>query len=87
MAPHNPLIAVHNLDDGFDIYSLKQVSGSIRPTWELKHDTGRYNVCLPLKFIHEGHALVGGNSMGSARVWSIGEGKPLQTLQHRMLGM
>lgn len=76
-SPIGPYICVHNLSGAFVVYSIQQR----RAIHSFRYDEGE-NIQLPSLFIHNGHALAVGSSLGDVTVWDVDKGAKIQTLKH-----
>ncbi|KAH7905143.1 WD40-repeat-containing domain protein [Hygrophoropsis aurantiaca] len=77
LSPNCKFLAVSNLCTGFDVYDLDVNA----PVMNLKHDVNlRFTV--PVLFMHEGHAILGGSTCGKVRVWDATKGRHLHMLHH-----
>ncbi|KAI0716862.1 WD40-repeat-containing domain protein [Earliella scabrosa] len=59
-------LAISNLDTGFDVYRMEDGV----PVCSFEHDAPEPDY-VPVKFIHGGHAIVGGSSVGKVGIWDI----------------
>lgn len=73
-------IALTNLGDGVDIYSL----GRSHPDMRLKHPplSEEKNIPVQVSWLRDGAAVVSGSSDGDVRIWEIPSGEPIQLLEH-----
>ncbi|KAI0028644.1 WD40-repeat-containing domain protein [Vararia minispora EC-137] len=86
LAPDGAKLVVTNLYDGLDYYSTQTRFGA-SSTHQFSHNTPsiidrKNNVVLPVKYIHDGAAVLVGGTEGSARILSTVSGESLQTLGH-----
>ena len=68
---------VSNLLTGFDIYAMD----SEHPLRSLIHQMGE-QYPTPVIFIHGGHAVVGGSTVGEVDLWDFDSGRKLHSLLH-----
>jgi len=80
LSPDQNLLAVSNVSTGFDIYSIS-LDTRTRNLRSESHITARKN-CLPVLFINNGRAILGGSSFGRPSVWHLDEKIPMQELIH-----
>ncbi|KAI0744432.1 WD40-repeat-containing domain protein [Earliella scabrosa] len=59
-------LAISNLDTGFDVYRMEDGV----PVCSFEHEAPDPDY-VPVQFIHGGHAIFGGNSVGRLGVWDI----------------
>ncbi|KAI0708453.1 WD40-repeat-containing domain protein, partial [Earliella scabrosa] len=59
-------LAISNLTTGFDVYR----TDTQKPVGSYKHDIGDSRP-TPVLFIHGGHAIVGGSTVGIVNIWDI----------------
>ncbi|KIK18251.1 hypothetical protein PISMIDRAFT_109835 [Pisolithus microcarpus 441] len=73
-------IALTNLGDGVDIYSL----GWSHPDMRLKHPplSEQKNIPVQVSWLRDGAAVVSGSSDGDVHIWEIPSGEPIQLLEH-----
>ncbi|KAI0055794.1 WD40 repeat-like protein [Artomyces pyxidatus] len=80
LSPNRQTLAVHAIPQAthFDIYDVKSRS-KIR-TVEVEESLKSRP--LPVRFLHDGFALLGGSYAGNIRIWDIDSGDRLQVLRH-----
>ncbi|KIK12932.1 hypothetical protein PISMIDRAFT_119949 [Pisolithus microcarpus 441] len=73
-------IALTNLGDGVDIYSL----GQSHPDMHLKHPplSEEKNIPVQVSWLQDGAAVVSGSSDRDVHIWEIPSGEPIQLLEH-----
>ncbi|KAH9854810.1 WD40-repeat-containing domain protein [Lenzites betulinus] len=71
------LIAISNVTSGFDVYSVQ----SGQAICSLGHTIGEHRK-IPVLFVHDGFALVGGNMQGNVHLWDVQSGRKLHSLLH-----
>ncbi|KAI0364053.1 WD40 repeat-like protein [Pilatotrama ljubarskyi] len=71
------LIAVSNVISGFDVYAVD--SGAA--VCSFGHTVGEFRK-VPVLFVHDGLALVGGNMHGDVHLWDVDSGRKLHSLVH-----
>ncbi|KAI6096193.1 hypothetical protein F5141DRAFT_1067823 [Pisolithus sp. B1] len=80
LSPDRKCIALTNLGDGVDVYSLGRSHPDIRlknrPLSEAK------NIPMQVSWLRDGTAVVSGSSDGGVRIWEMPSGEPLQLLEH-----
>ncbi|KAI0031571.1 WD40-repeat-containing domain protein [Vararia minispora EC-137] len=86
LAPDGAKLVVTNLYDGLDYYSTQTRFG-VPSSHQFSHSTPsmvdrKNNVILPVKYIHNGAAVLVGGTEGSARIFSTVNGEKQQTLGH-----
>ncbi|KAI0708447.1 WD40-repeat-containing domain protein [Earliella scabrosa] len=59
-------LAISNLDTGFDVYRMEDGV----PVCSFEHDAPKPDF-VPVQFIHGGHAILGGSSVGKIGIWDI----------------
>jgi COMPASS component SWD3 len=76
VSPDGNALVVSNLDTGFDIYHLdnSNLDGSV-----MHPGNGRL---VPVAFIHNGNAVLGGSPTGRVQLWDPCSKKTLQALHH-----
>ncbi|KAI0743706.1 WD40-repeat-containing domain protein, partial [Daedaleopsis nitida] len=74
LSPDGSLLAVGNLTTGFNVYRMD----TPEPVRHYKHVVGKPQP-TPVLFIHSGHAIVGGSTVGKVDMWDLTLGK-LHTL-------
>ncbi len=82
MSPNQNVLAVTNLYDGIDWYSLD--SNHFMDTL-FQHTTPHAisdNVILPVTFIHNGTAVLSGTSIGCAQITRLKDHSLVESLQH-----
>lgn len=82
MSPNQNVLAVTNLYDGIDWYSLD--SNHFMDT-SFQHTTPHAisdNVILPVTFVHNGTAVLSGTSIGCARITRLKDHSLVESLQH-----
>lgn len=82
VSPDQKVLAVTNLYDGIDWYSLD--SNHFMDT-SFQHTTPHAiseNVILPVVFIHNGSAVLSGTSTGCARITSVNDYSLVKSFQH-----
>ncbi|KIK12473.1 hypothetical protein PISMIDRAFT_18720 [Pisolithus microcarpus 441] len=74
-------IALTNLGDGIDIYSL----GKSYPDLRIKNRPASedQNIPMQVSWLFDGAAVISGSSDGVVRVWATSSGEPLQSLEHK----
>ena len=73
------LVAISNVVSGFDVYNVD----SERTLCSLGHSVKSTALRRsPVLFIHNGHALVGGNAHGDVHIWDVASGRKLHSLLH-----
>ncbi|KIK10702.1 hypothetical protein PISMIDRAFT_124037 [Pisolithus microcarpus 441] len=74
-------IALTNLGDGVDIYSL----GKSYPDLRIKNRPASQNQNVPVQvsWLSDGGAVVSGSSDGDVRIWATSSGELLQSLEHK----
>ena len=77
MAPDENFIAISNLYDGFDLYSM-----SDREWMRVFRVDTRLNVPLPVLFIEGGAKLFTGSSCGQVTLFDIHTAEVVQKLNH-----
>ncbi|KAI0688939.1 WD40-repeat-containing domain protein [Earliella scabrosa] len=68
-------LAISNLDTGFDVYRMEDGV----PVCSFEHDAPAPDY-VPVQFIHGGHAIIGGSSVGKAGIWDIYHKRRLDVL-------
>ncbi|KAI0655862.1 WD40-repeat-containing domain protein [Cubamyces menziesii] len=71
-------IAISNVISGFDVYSID----SGQDVCSFGHTVGEHRK-IPVLFIHDGRALVGGNVQGDVHLWDVQSGRKLHSLLHQ----
>lgn len=82
MSPNEKILAVTNLYDGIDWYSLNSnhfMDASFQHT--TTHTTPE-NVVLPITFIHGNSAVLSGTSYGCARITTVKDWALAEKLRH-----
>lgn len=89
LSPNGANLAVSNVSRGFDVYKIQ----SAEPIASFDNDDNPRTssdepACpVPVKFIHGGHAIVGGSMNGKVGLWDLGHGKmhtlPLNSKRQR----
>ncbi|KAA1478727.1 WD40 repeat-like protein [Dentipellis sp. KUC8613] len=64
LSPSGRYLAVSNIRSGFDVYDLQTNS----PVRSYRHTTGK-DLPVPVLFVHEGFAIMGGSGSGEVDVW------------------
>ncbi|KAH9953233.1 WD40-repeat-containing domain protein [Russula dissimulans] len=82
ISPNQKILAVTNLYDGIDWYSLDSNHFMDTPFQNTTPHTISENVILPLTFIHNGTAVLSGTSTGCARITSLKDHSLVESLQH-----
>ena len=54
---------------GFELFSMR-TPGEVEPLFSLRQDVGAGH-SIPVRFIHGGHALIGGTSNGQVNIWDV----------------
>ncbi|KAI5983722.1 WD40-repeat-containing domain protein [Pisolithus marmoratus] len=74
-------IALTNLEDGVDIYSL----GKSYPDLQIKnHPTLEdQNIPMQVSWLFDGAAIISGSTDGDVQIWATSTGEPLQILEHK----
>ncbi len=72
LSPNGTHIAVSNVVRGFDVYKVQ--SEEPLASFDLQ-DRSALGAPVPVLFIHEGHALVGGSITGKVDLWDLYMGK------------
>ena len=76
-------LAVTNLYDGIDWYSLQQAAyGHTSWTRHTLQAVGRHNVIIPIVHIGDSKTVVIGSSGGTVRIINSRDGRTLHTLDH-----
>ncbi|KAI5980816.1 hypothetical protein EDC04DRAFT_2595501, partial [Pisolithus marmoratus] len=74
-------IALTNLGDGVDIYSLGKSYPDLRiknrPTLEDQ------NIPMQVSWLFDGAAIISSSADGDVRIWATSTGEPLQILEHK----
>ena len=65
----NQYIAISNLLTGFELFAFKGNS-ELEPLFSFKQDVSAGRP-LPVRFIHGGHALMGGTSTAQVNIWDV----------------
>lgn len=75
LSPNGSNIAVSNVVRGFDVYKVQSEEPLI--SFDLPNDDSASfaRSPVPVLFIHEGHALVGGSMNGKVDLWDLCMGK------------
>ncbi|KAI0351857.1 WD40 repeat-like protein [Trametes cingulata] len=82
ITPNHRYIAVYNLVDGLDLYTLgPHKKPKPRMSYKLNKPP-RSKHTLQVEFIHRGNAVVCGTTSGTVRVWETSTGEPCQDLDH-----
>ncbi|KIP01816.1 hypothetical protein PHLGIDRAFT_326339 [Phlebiopsis gigantea 11061_1 CR5-6] len=71
LSPDGSLLAISNLKTGFDLYDMS----SDAPFSTFDIEEGHEGYQLPVLFIHNGHALIGGSRSGQVRIWDVQSGR------------
>ncbi|KAH7904588.1 WD40-repeat-containing domain protein [Hygrophoropsis aurantiaca] len=79
LSPDHRFLAVSNQSTGFDVYDLRSNS----PVLTLSHDIGSQR-SVPVCFVHNGHALLGGSSIGKICIWDVKSGDLLEDLSQNL---
>ena len=75
ISPDSHLLAISDLAHGFTVHDYR--SGAfIR---RFVHEVGR-RFPVPVLFIHQGHAIVGGSTVGHVNIWDVEDGNRLAEL-------
>ncbi|KAI6002071.1 quinon protein alcohol dehydrogenase-like superfamily [Pisolithus albus] len=74
-------IALTNLGDGVDIYSL----GKSYPDLRIKNRPASedQNIVMQVSWLFDGEAVISGSSDGVIQIWDTSSGEPLQSLEHK----
>ncbi|KAJ2994492.1 hypothetical protein NUW54_g7542 [Trametes sanguinea] len=68
--PNGDAIAISNMMSGFDLYDLTSLAVLRSFTHPVKA------LCaVPVRFVHGGHALLGGSTAGTAHLWNVHNGR------------
>lgn len=82
VSPNEKILAVTNLYDGIDWYSLDSNHFMDTPFQNTTPHTISENVILPVIFVHNGTAVLSGTSTGCARITSQKDHSLVELLQH-----
>ena len=82
MSPDEKVLAVTNLYDGIDWYSLDSNHFMDASFQHSTTHTISENVILPLTFVHSGTAVLSGTSTSCARITSLKDHSLVELLQH-----
>ncbi len=74
MSPQGSVIALSIIGSGFNLYDL--VTGDCLRSFPV--DDGS-ECTVPVLYAHGGHALLGGGTVGLARLWNVHNGRLHQT--------
>lgn len=66
LSPDGRHLAISNLDSGFDVYQMEDGI----PICSFEHEAPEPEI-VPVRFIHGGHAIIGGSSVGRVCAWDI----------------
>ena len=66
MTPDGTRLVVSNMCSGFDIYDAE----TGLPIASLTHAVNQVHA-VPVRFIHGGHAVLGGSTVGEAHIWDV----------------
>ncbi len=82
VSPNQKILAITNLYDGIDWYSLDSNHFIDTPFQNTMPHTILENVILPMTFIHNGTTVLSGTSMGCAQITSLKDHSGVELLQH-----
>jgi len=82
VSPNQKILAVTNLYDGIDWYSLDSNHFMDTHFQSTTPHTISENVILPVTFVHNGTAVLSGTSAGCARITSVKDHSLVGSLQH-----
>lgn len=82
VSPDEKILAVTNLYDGIDWYSLTSNHFVDAPFQHTTTHPTPENVILPVTFIHAGSAVLSGTSYGCARITSTKDWSLIEKLPH-----
>jgi hypothetical protein len=82
VSPNQKILAVTNLYDGIDWYSLDSNHFTDTPFRNTTSHAISENVILPVTFVHNGTAVLSGTSTGCARITSVKDHSLVELLQH-----
>jgi WD40 repeat protein len=85
LSPDESLLAVHNLEDGLDLYRLRKKKGLFNPNTFKLDDHSDENYPVSVAFLHEGQGVVSGAQKGNVCVWETASGDRFQVLGHEGL--
>lgn len=76
MSPDGTKLIVSNMRSGFDIYDAE--TGQSLAAFN--HIRVRQMRAVPVRFIHDGHAILGGSTVGVVNVWDVATCRKYQPL-------
>ncbi len=76
LSPNGARLAVSDLSAGFEVYDL-ETDEVVRA---VKYEGGDQERAIPVAFIHGGHAIVCGSTVGKVNVWFVDSGTGLDAL-------
>lgn len=80
--PNHNYIAVYNLQDGLDLYTLT-AQKKAKPKRSYKFDKApNARLKLQVAFVHKGHGILCGTTTGKMSVWETVSGELFQHLEH-----
>jgi hypothetical protein len=82
VSPNQKILAVTNLYDGIDWYSLDSNHFIDTPFQNTTPHTISENVILPVTFVHNSSAVLSGTSTGCARITSLKDYSLVESLHH-----
>jgi hypothetical protein len=82
VSPNEKILAVTNLYDGIDWYSLISNHFMDASYQHTTTHTNPENVILPITFIHGNSAVLSGTSYGCARITNVKDWSLAETLRH-----
>lgn len=81
LSPDQMSLAISNVSTaGFEIHNLLEDKPSKRFSYERSVPSTK--PCLPVLFIHKGHAILGGSSTGKPGLWAADLEYPIHLLDH-----
>ena len=82
VSPNQKILAITNLYNGIDWYSLDSNHFIDTPFQNTMPHTILENVILPMMFVHNGTAVLLGTLMGCAQITSLKDHSGVELLQH-----